>query len=271
MVAIATASLIASIIALLGSVASAAIAAWATFYSSEGRKHLDEVERVMSKYRDPLLLSACDLERMLLDIASGNGKWQLSQEEDRTYLFERTCFLLGQYFCWVYILRRETQFLRLSTDNLTRLHTKMLDDISKKFAEKPRSKYAVFMIRPGHQEALGEEMTNELRGGERTCIGYHTFQKKWLGTGWEGFSPSNKMIFEKLKEDMEGVLTKSKPPLKAWHLQHLLIDFVDELDPKYVYHDREDPRYSRKPIKYCTCTYCEEKGEHPCIVSCIFK
>src|ERR1700683_5092661 len=101
----------------------------------------------------------------------------------------------------MYILRRETQFLRLSTDKLTKLHTKTLNGISQKFAEKPLEPYVIFTIRPGHQEALGEEMTKELggeKGGQLTCIGYDTFQKKW---GKKEFSASNMELLGELGKD----------------------------------------------------------------------
>lgn len=251
-------TLIASIVALVGSVVSAGIAAWAIFYSDH-RKQLDEAEKAMSKYRDPLLLAAYDLERKLWVIANGDARLHLEgSEEQRQYLYQRTCFQVGQYFAWTYILRNETQFLRFSKGKRTKLHTRALGKISEEFSEWRSDSYA-FRIWTGEQEALGEEMMIEKgeKEGQRICMGFGTFRERWTA------GKSDDPLFVRLKNDIDAMSMEQKGMHhsgnkdKILRVQHLLVDLVDELDPDGLYHISDD---RREIVAYCHCNFCLEQS-----------
>ena len=251
-------TLIASIVALIGAMGSAGIAAWVVFYSDH-RKHLNEVEKAMAKYRDPLMLAAYDLERKLWVLAEVEHLKNTRAEQD--YLHARTYFLLGQYFSWVYILRNETQLLRFSETERTKLHTKALAKIADEFSERQKGSSQVLRLRTGDQEALGEEMTTEKRGekeGQRICIGYHTFQRQ-LAEG-----KLRKPLFLEIKRDIDNITLgrmgrkDAVDRERVLRLQHLLADLVGELDPDRLHHDF---KARREAIKSCKCNFCAQEGE----------
>src|SRR2546421_7758617 len=103
-------SIVISVISFLGALLAAGITGWFTIYSDE-RKRLSESEKLVAKYRDPLLLAARDLQSRLFNILDNNllGRFVNVPEESKNIgLICYTSFLVGQYFAWTYILRRKT-------------------------------------------------------------------------------------------------------------------------------------------------------------------
>jgi hypothetical protein len=243
MIDVASASLIASIVALLASLTSASITAWVTFYSDR-RKHLQELEKAMSKYRNPLILAATALERKLWAIAPKSELLRV-RPEDHAYFIEWTCFLVGRYFCWTYILRHETQFLQFSHDEQTKYHMQMLDMIAIAFNRPPESSGDVFRIWSGEQEALGEEMTSK-DGEQLMCIGFSTFRK--LRRNGEKFH--NYSVFRRLERDIDAALGNGTGGPQVWRLRHLLANLLDQLDPRWLYHDKPEHYHCKCPM--CT-------------------
>jgi len=61
------ASIIVAVISLVGALVAAGFTAWFTYFSDE-RKRLSESEKLIAKYRDPLLLACQDLQSRLYNI-----------------------------------------------------------------------------------------------------------------------------------------------------------------------------------------------------------
>ncbi|RYP66973.1 hypothetical protein DL769_005878 [Monosporascus sp. CRB-8-3] len=100
-----------------------------------------------------------------------------------------TAFAIGQYFSWTYILRRQVQFLRFSTEENNKKLSDILDTIGHIFLT---DKYRPgqddrFMIWRPEQMAMGEIMTvpQDGDGEELFCMGYSEFYSKFQNTGGE--------------------------------------------------------------------------------------
>jgi len=122
-------SIIIAIVSFVGALVAAGITAWVTIFSDE-RKRLSEAEKLVGKYRDPLLLAAQDLQSRLYNIVDQEFTRLINDDERaKDNVLKYTCFLVGQYLSWTHILRRESQFLRFSTDKDNRDISAVLLDI----------------------------------------------------------------------------------------------------------------------------------------------
>ena len=251
------ASIVIAALALVGTVASAGIATWYAFYS-ERRKRLSESEQILSKYRDPLLLAAQDLQSRLYNITQrgfvGGGKG-----ENPVHTVQYTSFLVGQYFAWIYILRREAQFLRFDTDrtNLNRAVTGLLNDIAYTFAtnsfDAPHDPYLhnlPYMLWRGEQRALGELMAVS-DDNQLYCMGFVAFHKKWEE------DPSFRMWFQPIVDGLEP--EGDRRDLRFRRVQHLLVDLVRVLDPKAIHSDVFTMAYADGAV-LCSCSNCSRPG-----------
>lgn len=247
-------SIIIAILALIGTVASAGATIWFGFYS-DNRRRLSESEKVLAKYRDPLLLAAQDLQSRLYHITqcgfvlgtSGGGKG-----ENPVHTVQYTSFLVGQYFAWIYILRHEAQFLRFDTSSNTRAVTKLLNNIAFTFAtdtfttEDPYFCNLPCMLWRGEQRALGEEMViND--NNQLYCMGFAAFHKKWEE------DPSFQAWFQPIVDGLgpEGATRD----LRFRRLQHILVDLVHVLDPDGMHSEALRMSYC-EGAALCTCSSC---------------
>lgn len=180
------ASIVIAVISLLGAILAASITSWFTYFSDE-RKRLSEAEKLIAKYRDPLLLAAQDLQSRLYNIADmGITKWLRGSAEQKDNLLLYTAFLVGQYLAWTHILRRKAQFLMFSTDKHNKKLTKVLSGISYEFStDKYNHSGVPFMLWRGQQMAIGELMTTN-EDDELLCMGYAAFYQKWMEDGMVG-------------------------------------------------------------------------------------
>ena len=184
------ASIVVAVISGVVALIAAGITTFFTWFSDE-RKRLSEAEKLVAKYRDPLLLASQDLQSRLYNITDqnitisyGHGR----EREDDLLLY--TAFLVGQYLSWTHILRQQAQFLRFSTDQRNKDLTKVLTGIRYEFST---DKYnnegaAPLMLWRGQQMAIGELMTVKegKEGSELYCMGYAAFRRKWVRLGGAG-------------------------------------------------------------------------------------
>lgn len=184
-----TVSIVIAIIAFVGTIANAGVTAWLAYYSAE-RKRRDDADMLLAKYRGPLLLAADDL-RHRIDNLVERSAWAYLREIDKDYLYSHTCFLIGQYFAWVYILRREVQFTCFETG----LENKALADQLRKIEEVWSSdKYinCIWELWRGYQIGIGEVLAVEGNSGQLSCMGYAGFRLKfrnfedWLSASVKG-------------------------------------------------------------------------------------
>ncbi len=193
---------------------------------------------LMSKYRNPLLRSAIDLQSRLYNIHQQNFLEGLCERSPsaQNYRIYNTLYVVAEYLGWVEILRREVQFLDLGDLELNRRLSELLVNINQAFGA--RSKVGgIFQLFNGEQRAIGEIMTvprssTEMIGYD--CIGYATFVKKMGDPEFAGW-------FAKLKDDIDTMGNASKIDADRLVLIHTkLIDLIDFLDPHCV---RVPPKY----------------------------
>lgn len=199
----------------------------------------------MSKYRDPLLRSAIDLQSRLFNIRQNRIFQDFDQRglSEQEYLINNTLYVLAEYFGWVEILRQEIQFLDLGDFELNRCLNERLTSITKAFGTNQFNGKgnidSTFQLFNGEQRAIGEIMmklrsTDQRLGYE--CIGYAAFVQKMR-------DPDFVCWFIKLKDDLNLMIKESKIGGERLVLIHSrLIDLIDFLDPDYV----------RVPLKYRT-------------------
>lgn len=200
---------------------------------------------LMSKYRDPLLRSAIDLQSRLFNIHQNRVLQNFDQRclSEQEYLINNTLYVFAEYFGWVEILRREIQFLDLGDLELNRRLSELFVNITKAFGtSRFNSKGnfdSTFQLFNGEQRAIGEIMmkprsADQMLGYE--CIGYAAFVQKMS-------DPDFARWFTKLKEDLDAIIQESKTGGERLVLIHSrLIDLIDFLDPHCV----------RIPLRYRT-------------------
>jgi hypothetical protein len=175
-------SIVIAVISFVGTLLTASVTAWFAYFSDE-RKRLSEAEKLIAKYRDPLLLAAQDLQSRLYNITDWNLTTYFRKDgQKKDYVQLHTAFLVGQYFSWIYILRQKAQFLRLRTDNFNKKLTEALGNIAGEFAtDEYDEDGAPFMLWRGEQMAMGEVMTikDGKDGSHLFCMGYAAFRQKW--------------------------------------------------------------------------------------------
>ncbi len=252
------ASIVLAVVSLIGAIGAASITGWFTFYS-DYRKRLSESEKLVSKYRDPLRLAASDLQSRLFNIADQGilGYFNSPDRRQRDILTIYTCFLVGQYFSWTSILRRQAQFLCFSTDKQNKELAEILGKISHIFATDARyGPDKPFLLWRGQQMAIGEIMTVKDDIGEDkelVCLGYAAFTKKME-------SESFRHWFEPI---IEGIVTLYEQRGRAdgtdhrlRNLQHLLIDLISILDIKQLRTANQSFGRCNKSPK-CNCSECD--------------
>ena len=216
------AAIIVAIIALIGAMLGAAFSLYGQIHMA--RKEAEhEALAILSKYREPLIVAAYELQSRLYNILRLNflGKYYVHDREgSRQYTVDHTLYLVGQYLAWTEILRREVQFLQFEEDASTRLVSKLLYDVRDTFASDRAELGAPFMIWRGEQNAIGERMIT-VEDGQRLCIGYATFVERSADKEFRGW-------FERLARDIDVIAGEPNPRLRELH--HRLVDLVTTLD-----------------------------------------
>jgi hypothetical protein len=186
---------------------------------------------LMSKYRDPLLRSAIDLQSRIFNIHQQRFLQYAFHRSpyDKDYAVQNTFYVIAEYLGWVEILRREVQFLDLGDLETNRKLSDLLVGINQAFGS---SRYAnIFQLYNGEQRAIGEIMLmprsiDNSRGYE--CIGYATFVRKMSESEFVRW-------FIQLTDNIE--MIGSKPQVDEERLVWIhskLIDLIDFLDPHFV-------------------------------------
>ena len=196
---------------------------------------------LMTKYRDPLLRSAIDLQSRLYNIHQQGFLKHFYHRSPaaQSYAVHNTLYVIAEYFGWVEILRREIQFLDLGDLEMNRYLSELLVNINQAFGGSYRKLGGNLQLFTGEQRAIGEIMTtprsnSEVIGFE--CVGYATFVRKMN-------DPEFASWFTKLKDDIDVMANAPKITGERLVLIHSrLIDLIDFLDPHQI----------RVPSKYRT-------------------
>jgi hypothetical protein len=191
------------------------------------REKNEEADRVISRYRDPLLRSAYDLQSRIYNVYRPGG---FKGGKDPDYFRLNTVFLFAEFLAWLEIIRREVQFLDLGAVQGTRDLSHALQEVQENIATTSKL-HDDFYIYRGQQRAIGELMLVRENGqgaaGPRyECMGYAAFvaaQEDPAFANW----------FTRLA-DAADHLPETRPERLVW-VQRALIDLIDLLDPE---HDR---------------------------------
>lgn len=115
------------------------------------------------------MLAAYDLQSRFWGFVQHGLLQYASDEKKKDLIYTYTAFLVGQYFSWVYILRRQAQFLRFSTDKTNKKLNSILDNVTNEFSLDRHKGEDPFMLWRGQQMAIGELMTMSEEDGELYC------------------------------------------------------------------------------------------------------
>jgi hypothetical protein len=187
---------------------------------------------LMSRYRDPLLRSAIDLQSRLYNIHQNRFLERFYRESPSAqgYALYNTLYVVAEYLGWVEILRREIQFLDLGDLERNRRLSELLASINQAFGHYKLGR-GNFRLFNGEQRAIGEIMTVPRSSSEAIgydCIGYATFMKKMN-------DPEFASWFMKLKDDVDMMANTSEADFERLILIHSrLIDLIDFLDPDQI-------------------------------------
>lgn len=174
----ATAALITSIVSLIGQRRTTALQ-----HKFELQRDTDnravQIQQIMTKYRQPLLQAATDLQSRLYNIVRGHllQVYGRGSANEKAYTIESTLFVFGQYFGWVEALRREVQFLDMGGDEQNRQVQDCIERVTSEFLRDDLE--PEFRLFRGQQRAMGEVMlAPRLEGGGLECVGVATFLRR---------------------------------------------------------------------------------------------
>lgn len=154
----------------------------------EQRQRQAEAEKLAARYAKPLLQAAYELEGRLEAILDEerNGRlwlwpnWQSDPANTKLppvtydYYLKSSLYLIGQFFAWIDIMKKEEIFLPLSDKEVNQEFQTLLDNCIKAFADsRVASGIAIFRQQ---QRAIGEQMSEESdKDKSLRCISYSTF------------------------------------------------------------------------------------------------
>lgn len=242
-------ALVTSIVAIL----TALISAIVTYYGQiratrleqelqaqrEARSAEAQTRQIISRYRDPLLSSAFDLQSRLYNIVTLGFLQRLYHlsERERTYTVNNTLYVVGEFLGWVEIVRREIQFLDLGDVAANQQFTDLLNNIVRAFSTGEYDH--IFWLFRGEQRAIGEVMLTHGRGGDQnslTSIGYAEFSRRLADPSFAYWFAGMKADIERLAKEPQVTSTRLR------ELQHALIDLILTLDP-------DTPRFPKRLLQ----------------------
>jgi hypothetical protein len=197
----------------------------------ELRSREEEAERLLRRYRDPVVRAAFDLQSRLYNIVVNDflTKYLVrGTPAEQEYAVESSLYVIGEYFGWVEVLRQEVQFLDLGDAGKSRELRERLGAINGIFfSERPDPAFRIFR---GEQRAIGQVMVETSSGsGGREVIGYADFVTRRR-------SPDFARWFEKLDADVRQLARGSDArPDRLIDVQQALIGLLAFLDPDNQY------------------------------------
>ncbi len=232
---------------------------------------------VVQRYREPLARAANELQSRLWNIHRGRflGRYGPQSRRDRPpattsgepplsdYAITSTVWLVGQYLCWVELLRREAQFLHLERQDETLRLQALLNDLVHAFSTDSLDR--PLRVFSAHQRAVGELMIVQGRdaaGNTRSdCLGYAAFHERLRDEDFARW-------FTSLRQDVLRLAEAGGESQRLVRLQQLLVDVIDLVDPSpgvrftrgreaLTTRDEPHPRVS-KPAR----SRRRDKGEH---------
>jgi hypothetical protein len=229
--------LVVVVLAALVSVASAALSVFAGLRTTQTghRLAMEREERlrqlqladVVSRFREPMLQAAIDLQSRLFNIVQKRflQRYYFTSESEREYAVSNTLFVVAEYLAWVEILRREIQYLDLGDIEENRALATLLERITTLFLSDATDD--PFRLFRGEQRAIGELMlVTRLSDGrvDLDCLGYAAFIEKLDDARFARW-------FARLRDDIEHLAQgDDMRDRRIRQIQHALIDLIDFFD-----------------------------------------
>jgi len=202
------------------------------------RKEEQETEKIVSKFRDPLIHATYDLQSRIFNILEQSflkNFFTEGSDREKEYSVENTVFLVAQFLGWTELVRQEIQFIDLKSDEETQKLRSLQDELYSQFQTDRCGKG--FRLFAGEQRAVGELMINR-EGALLRCIGFAEFFKNR--------NPDIDYWLDSLREDVKKMANDIEPFKKRLNnIQHALIDLLEFLDQNYIYF----PANKRKKCK----------------------
>jgi len=225
-------------IALVVAIISAAASFASAWYSRRANRldRLEEADQIALRFREPLLQAAFNLQSRLYNIAHGallaRLRQDLNADADREYVVENTLYLIGQYLCWVEILRRESQFIDLRNLKRNSDLATALESVRDSFAE---SEYLTGPLRVfrGDQRAIAEKFCRPADPGPQSA-------PRWDAMGYAEFlesrsDPNMDRWFARLRGELTELSDGESPNFdRLIRVQRALVDLLDLLDPDHL-------------------------------------
>lgn len=197
-------------------------------------ERLYAAEEIATRFREPLLQATFNLETRIYNIVELHFFDRFlsadSTESEKEYAVINTMYVFAQYFCWLEILRRESQFIDPRNNQRNHAAIAGIEAVRDAFADSSGIQERCFRLFRGEQRALGEVMlipVAEPRPGAPRweCLGYapfaHSLEDKEMAR-W----------FRSLREDIGEVSRDAANRDGRLRLiQRRLMDIIDIVDP----------------------------------------
>lgn len=211
-------------------------------------ERLSAAEEIATRFREPLVQAASNLETRIYNIVELNFFDRFlgadNTDSEREYAVVNTMHVFAQYFCWVEIIRRESQFIDPRNDETNRAVALGMEAVNHTFADSIDIQERCFRLFRGEQRALGEVMLVPIEASRSgtprwECLGYASFVQSLEGEQMARW-------FRTLREDIGEVsrdVANRDGRLRL--IQRQLMDIIDILDP----HARRVPPWLRKRLE----------------------
>jgi hypothetical protein len=233
---------ISAVLSVLGAIVAGVMTTWSAQRSRKleaaieaqrrQESKAEQTEEIISRYREPLLLAAHSLQSRLHNAIGGTYLRRFlhcGDEEQERYARDFSVYCLGEYLCWVEIIRRELRFLDLGDEDRNRdLHRRM-EMVSEVLASQ-KIEPAQFRLFRGQQRAVGELLMVTNSHGRADCMTYPDFCARL-----DSDKVFREQWFQRLRNDVDVIDALDwDGNVRLVQAQHALIDLIDFLDPHQV-------------------------------------
>ncbi|NUR73474.1 MAG: hypothetical protein HOU81_21865 [Hamadaea sp.] len=231
--------ILSAVVSVLGAIVAGVMTSWssrkATAFQAklERERHeetkAEQAAKVLSRYREPLLLAANSLQSRLYNAVRDEYLpvyLHCGDEEQEEYARVFTVYTLAEYLCWVEIIRRELRFLDLGAERENRDFTKRLLAVTNTLSDQKIYGSPHYRLFRGQQQALGELMMQPGADGHHDCLTYPEFTHRLAE------DPRFHRWFARLLREVDDIADQSiAGNARIIDTQRALIDLIDFLDP----------------------------------------
>lgn len=193
------------------------------------------LRELVSRYQNPLLSSAFELQSRLSNILIGNFDVYIHSDDHQIYAVDSTLFVIAQYLGWAEALREGIQFLDLGDAKRNQGLAEHLETIRHTLATDREFTTPCFRIFRVDQRAIGELMLENAKPDDQSadirwhCMGYASFCSKRKDN--DDFNS----WFAQLDYDVRQLASNSDPARpRLVALQNNLVDLIHYLDEEHV-------------------------------------